>query len=155
MGKCRITIDGRIPRELGLSRSALADAARYFAGRSAARCGVPFREVAVVVQDDEASAEVHFAINGAEGPTDVVTQGYDPMPGDEPGIYGELYVNADQAMRAAPRRRNWSPAKEMLLYVAHGMDHLSGEDDLDPAGYSRMRRRELGWIGDWSAALPG
>lgn len=151
MRKCRITIDGRLPRDLGLSRSALAAAAQYFAERSSARCGTPFREVAIIVQDDAASAEVHVAINGAVGPTDVVTQGYDPMPGDEPGVYGELYVNADQALRVAPKRRNWSPALEMLLYVAHGMDHLSGEDDLEPDGYTRMRRRELGWIKDWSA----
>ncbi|MBR2839203.1 MAG: rRNA maturation RNAse YbeY, partial [Kiritimatiellae bacterium] len=92
------------------------------------------------------SAEAHAAINGAEGPTDVITQRYDPMPGEAPGVYGELYVNVDQALRAAPRRRGWSPAKELLLYVAHGIDHLSGADDLDSAGYRRMRRRELGWL---------
>jgi hypothetical protein len=26
------------------------------------------------------------------------------------------------------------------------MDHLAGEDDLDDAGYRRMRRRELKWL---------
>jgi len=30
--------------------------------------------------------------------------------------------------------------------VAHGMDHLSGADDLTPADYDRMRRRELAWL---------
>ena len=97
----------------------------------------------VVLQDDALSAEVHRAINGAAGATDVVTQRYDPMPGEAPGVYGELYVNVDQALRAAPRRRGWSAAKELLLYVAHGMDHLSGADDLTSAGCARMRRREL------------
>ena len=148
MSECLVTLDGALPRALGITRAELKSAARRFAARSSARIRVPFREVAVVLQDDAASAEVHLAVNGAEGPTDVVTQGYDPMPGDEPGVYGELYVNADQALRAAPRRTDWSPAKELLLYVAHGMDHLSGADDLTPGDYSRMRRRELGWIAD-------
>ena len=143
---CRIVIDGSLPRQLGLTRRELSSAAAFFAAKSAARAHLAFREVTVVLQDDAASAEVHLAINGAEGPTDVITQRYDPMPGEKPGIYGELYVNANRAGAAAPRRTGWSAAKELLLYVAHGMDHLSGEDDLSPRGYAAMRRRELGWI---------
>ena len=81
-----------------------------------------------------------------EGATDVITQRYDAMPGEPAGVYGELYVNVDQALRVAPKRRGWSPAKELLLYVAHGMDHLSGADDLNPRDYDRMRRRELRWL---------
>ena len=144
--KCRVSIDGALPRRIGISRTALKEAAELFAERSSSRAGVPFRAVTVVLQGDAFSAEVHRAINGADGATDVVTQGYDAMPGEEPGVYGELYVNVDQAARAAPRRRGWNAAKELLLYVAHGMDHLSGADDLTPEGYSRMRRRELGWL---------
>ena len=103
--KCKVTIDGALPRALGISRTDLRSAAEFFASRSASRVGVPFRAVAVVLQDDAFSAEVHLAVNGAEGATDVVTQRYDAMPGEEPGVYGELYVNCDQALRAAPRRR--------------------------------------------------
>ena len=146
MPVCAIEIDGVLPRRLGLAKATLARAARAFASWSAARVGVPFRAVTVILQDDAASAEVHRAINGAEGPTDVITQRYDAMPGEAPGVYGELYVNAERACVAAPSRRGWTPAKELLLYVAHGMDHLSGADDLDPAGYDRMRRRELRWL---------
>lgn len=144
--KCKVAINGALPRKLGIARSELRSAAEFFASRSSSRVGVPFRSVAVVLQDDAFSAEVHLAINGSAGPTDVVTQRYDAMPGEDPGIYGELYVNCDQALRAAPRRRGWSAAKELLLYIAHGMDHLSGADDLSPADYARMRRRELAWL---------
>ena len=97
------------------------------------------------------SDTVLAAVNGAAGATDVVTQRYDAMPDEAPGVYGELYVNCDQAVRAAPKRRGWSAAKELLLYVAHGMDHLSGADDLEPADYARMRRRELAWLKAFSA----
>ena len=141
-----MTVDGALPRKLGLSKAKLKAAAEAFAAKSSARIGVAFRAVTIVLQDDAFSAEVHLAINGAEGATDVVTQRYDPMPGEPDGVYGELYVNADRALLAAPKRRGWSPAKELLLYVAHGMDHLSGADDFEPADYSRMRRRELGWL---------
>lgn len=150
---CEIVIDGTLPRALGLTRKSLAASARFFAAKSAARIGVPFRSVAVIVQDDAFSDEVHRAINGAEGPTDVITQRYDPMPGEPEGVYGELYVNADRALLAAPKRRGWSPAKEFLLYVAHGMDHLSGADDLKPRDYDRMRRRELEWIREWGNTI--
>ena len=66
----------------------------------------------------------------------------------EEGIYGEVYVNCDRALAAAPKRRGWSPAKELLLYIAHGIDHLSGADDFSPKDYQAMRRRELSWIKD-------
>ena len=147
---CRILIDGKLPRSLGLAKAELKGAAAFFAERSSARIDVPFRAVTVILQDDAFSAEVHEAINGATGPTDVITQRYDAMPGEAEGIYGELYVNTDQALRVAPKRRGWSPAKELLLYVAHGMDHLSGADDLKPRDYDRMRRRELGWLKELS-----
>ena len=145
---CRIAIDGKLPRNLGLVKAELKAVAEFFAVKSSARIGVPFRAVTIILQDDEFSAEVHEAINGAKGPTDVITQRYDAMPGEAEGVYGELYVNTDQALRVAPSRRGWSPAKELLLYVAHGMDHLSGADDLKPRDHDRMRRRELRWLNE-------
>jgi len=135
-----------LPRSLGLRKAALKAAARKFAAKSSARIALPFRAVTIILQNDDFSSEVHEAINGVTGATDVITQRYDAMPGEEEGVYGELYVNVDQALRAAPRRAGWSVAKELLLYVAHGMDHLSGADDLTPRDYDRMRRRELGWL---------
>ena len=153
--ECRVAVDGGLPRTFGLKKSELKAAAELFAARSSVRIGVPFRAVTVVLQDDAFSAEAHEAINGAKGATDVITQRYDPMPGEAEGVYGELYVNVDQALRVAPKRRGWSPAKELLLYVAHGMDHLSGADDLSPKDYDRMRRRELRWLGDLSAEEQG
>ena len=144
--KSQVSVEGKLPRTVGLAKAQLKAAAEFFAAKSGARIGVPFRAVTVILQDDAFSAEVHEAINGAKGPTDVITQRYDAMPGEREGVYGELYVNVDQALRVAPKRRGWSPAKELLLYVAHGMDHLSGADDLKPRDYDRMRRRELVWL---------
>ena len=148
-----MAVEGALPRSFDLTKATLRTAAEFFAAKSGARIGVPFRGITVILQDDAFSAEVHEAINGAKGPTDVITQRYDAMPGEAEGVYGELYVNVDQALRVAPKRRGWSPVKELLLYVAHGMDHLSGADDLKPRDYDRMRRRELNWLSSLSSQV--
>jgi len=142
----RIEVVGSVPRAFGLLKADVAAAARFFAERSCARVGGTWHEVVVHLVRDAESDELHRAILGVEGATDVITQAYDSMPPEEPGLYGELFVNTDQALRAAPKRKGWSPAKELLLYVAHGMDHLSGADDHAEADYNRMRRRELKWL---------
>lgn len=148
---CEVAVDGFLPRSLGISKNELKDAAKFFGARSGRRIGVAFRSVTVILQRDDSSALAHEAINGVPGPTDVITQRYDAMPGEEDGVYGEIYVNCDQALRAAPRRSGWSPAKELLLYIAHGFDHLSGADDHADEDRMRMRRRELSWLKDWTS----
>ena len=152
MAKCAILSDCSCGGNFGVARRKLKKAAEFFAAKSAARSSLAFREVTVVLQDDEGSDEAHRAIMDVCGATDVITQRYDAMPGEAPGVYGELYVNVERAASAAPSRPGWNAEKELLLYVAHGMDHLSGEDDLDDAGRMRMRRRELKWLREFSEA---
>lgn len=148
---CDLTISGRLPKECGVSRSKLKEAAAFFVSRSSHRCARAFRRVDIILQGDDQSALVHEAINGVAGPTDVVTQPYEPIPGEVPGVYGEIYVNCNRAIIAAPKRRGWSVANELLLYVAHGIDHLSGAEDIEPAERAAMRRRELRWLKDFLA----
>ena len=142
----RIEVMGTVPKAFGLAKAQVMTAALFFAARSRARVGGTWYEVVVHLVRDAESDALHQAIMGVEGATDVITQAYDAVPPEESGLYGELFVNTDQALRAAPRRKGWSPAKELLLYVAHGMDHLSGADDCAEADYNRMRRRELKWL---------
>lgn len=146
MTKCRITVEGVSPCPAGVSKADLRKAAEYFAARSSHRVKTPFREVTVILQNDVSSDEAHRAVMNVTGATDVITQRYDAMPGEEPGVYGELYVNVQRAVSYAASRKKGNAAKELLLYVAHGMDHLSGADDYTDSERRRMRRRELGWI---------
>ncbi len=148
-----IMIEGRLPASFKITRRELKAAAEMFAARSSARVKAVWREVVVHLVDDRRSAEAHVAIMGIDGPTDAITQAYDAIPPEEPGLYGELFINFDQAVRAAPSRRTWSREKELLLYIAHGMDHLSGADDNSPGDYSRMRRRELSWLKSFCALM--
>ncbi len=146
MTKCRIIISGVSPRPAGVSKADLKKAAQYFASKSSARVKTPFREVTIVLQDDASSDEAHRAVMNVCGATDVITQRYDAMPGEKPGVYGELYVNVERAVSYASHVKNANAAKELFLYVAHGMDHLSGADDHTDTERRAMRRRELEWI---------
>ncbi|MBR1871039.1 MAG: rRNA maturation RNase YbeY [Kiritimatiellae bacterium] len=144
----RIVVRGRLPKAFAIPRKAVAEAARMFAEASARRVGAFWHEVTVHLVDDCESAAVHMQAMGIAGATDAITLAYDAFPPVSPGLFGELFINTEQAMREAQRinRRNWTPANELLLYIAHGMDHLSGADDAGEKDYRAMRRRELAWL---------
>lgn len=144
----RIKILGPLPKEFTLTRNELKAAATAFACASQRRLkgAQLWHEVVVHLVSDAASSAYHQAVMGLDGATDVITQAYDAIPPEEPGLFGELIVNTQQALRCARVRASWNPTKELLLYVAHGMDHLSGADDYSPQDYATMRRRELRWL---------
>lgn len=131
-----------IPHARRIQRRFLAAACRWFAGRSAQRIHtiVPWQRIDLIFTDDVSMAEINRAVVNHEGPTDVITQKYDPLPGEPEGLCGEIYINLDETLRHP------DPEREILLYLAHGCDHLSGADDASSAERRTMRRRELGWI---------
>jgi probable rRNA maturation factor len=117
-----------------------------------ARRQPPWRELTVILTDDDGIAPVNRAIMGHDGATDVITQRYEALPGEPPGLVGELVVNVERAWQVGSRgRRGWSPTQELALYLAHGCDHLNDEDDATTAGRRRMRRRELRWLRELGA----
>lgn len=93
--------------------------------------------------NDRAMAVYNEEIVGHTGTTDVITMSYfdDPeglFPGD---IALELIVNPFAALREGTKRPG-GYAREIVLYIVHGMLHAAGEDDLDPVARRRMRKRE-------------
>ena len=91
----QVTVEGKIPRSFGFNRRKLTAAATYFAMRSSMRVGYPFQSVTVILQDDVFSDEVHRGIMNIEGATDVITQRYDPMPGEPDGKLCALCRSAE------------------------------------------------------------
>ncbi len=81
---------------------------------------------------------------GHEGTTDVITFCY--LEGDEPLFAGDiavdLFIGVDCAEREGAKRDNSSYARELILYIVHGLLHSAGENDLDGVSGKRMRRRE-------------
>jgi probable rRNA maturation factor len=76
---------------------------------------------------------------GLPDPTDVIT--FDLAGPGCAGLHGDIAVSAETARRVA-RDLGWQPRHELAYYVVHGLLHLAGEDDLDPAARRRMRTRE-------------
>jgi probable rRNA maturation factor len=121
------------------TRRLLDDAAVRRAVRAAAAVGD--REASwftVVFVTDRELARMHRVWLADARPTDVIT--FD-LGDDLAGPVGELYVSVDRA-RAVARERTTSPARELALYVVHGVLHLCGHDDRRAAARSRMRREE-------------
>jgi rRNA maturation RNase YbeY len=104
----------------------------------------PFGELTVVLTDDVAMPDYKAGCFGVRAQTDVVSQAYAAIPGLGPAT-AELVLNAERAL-AEGRRRAGGPARELALYLAHGLDHLAGHDDDTPARRRAMRRRETAWL---------
>lgn len=90
---------------------------------------------------------------GIRAQTDVVAQSYEAVPGIAPSS-AELVINAERAL-AEGRRRAGGAARELALYLAHGMDHLAGHDDDTPARRRAMRRRETSWLDGCAERVAG
>ncbi len=94
--------------------------------------------------NDRAMAKINEDFVGHEGTTDVITFCY--LEGDEPLFDGDiaidLFICTDVAEREGEKRKNSTYARELTLYIVHGLLHSAGEDDLDAVSRKRMRRRE-------------
>ncbi len=108
----------------------------------------PWGEVTLLLVGNRTSAGTHRTVFDRHGPTDVITMRYAPMPGLGTETSGELIVNIERAVEEGRKRapRGWTPAHELALYIAHGLDHLTGADDADDTSRRRMRARELRWV---------
>jgi probable rRNA maturation factor len=88
----------------------------------------------IVLVNDATIAKLNAQYHAASGPTDVLS--FDYGEGQ-----GELIISVECAIRQASRFRT-TPARELVLYVVHGILHLHGYDDQTPNGRRRMRRAE-------------
>lgn len=141
-----LRLHGRLTPPLAKARLQAAAEACVRAAQRWSRPSAPWREVTIHLVHDALSAEVNGAILGHEGPTDVITQRYEPFPGEPEGLIGELYVNLDEAARASARLHTTTFEEETVLYIAHGCDHLTDADDATPPERAAMRRRDLRWM---------
>jgi len=89
-------------------------------------------------------ARVNQAFLQHEGPTDVITFDYRDGGPDAP-LQGELFICPAVAVTQAREfGTEWRP--ELVRYVIHGMLHLLGHDDREPAARRTMKRAEGAWL---------
>lgn len=118
-------------------------------------------DLSVAVVDDATMADLHVQYKNVPGTTDVLTFDLRAVDlravdlgetdaaalastlgatFDEP-LEAELILCIDEAARQAAARGHEVRA-ELLLYAVHGLLHLAGHDDHDPAAAARMHQRE-------------
>ena len=85
-------------------------------------------EIDVILVSDKRIAQLHRRFMSESGPTDVITF-----------QHGEIVISTDTAKRQA-RRFGTTVARELQLYIVHGLLHLHGFDDKTAAGAAEMKR---------------
>ncbi len=123
---------------------------------SAQRNGAPdYESVSLIITGDALISRIHEQSMAIKETTDVITLAYATAPGTS--ATAEIFVNAQLAVRYGADRSSldliddeahalWSSAHELALYIAHGFDHLAGNDDMSASGFQSMRKREIDWV---------
>ena len=126
-------------------------AIRELTERMLRRMGVESAEISVVFVDDPTIAELNQRFLNHDGPTDIITFPISST-GDE-RLEGELVISAPWAAKVAAENGD-DLADELALYVAHGVLHLLGYDDLTPNDSEVMKRQERSLLESLGAKLP-
>ncbi|CAN5387208.1 hypothetical protein BH20VER3_BH20VER3_13760 [soil metagenome] len=87
-------------------------------------------EVNVLLVSDRRIAKLHRRFMRIPGPTDVITF-----------QHGEIFISLETAARQAEAERT-SVEHELKLYLVHGLLHLQGLGDEDPANRRRMHKMQ-------------
>jgi probable rRNA maturation factor len=87
---------------------------------------VQLPEISILIVSDSRMASLHRQFMNESGATDVITF-----------QHGEIFIGAETARRNARRFGN-ALARELRLYVVHGLLHLHGFDDRDKASARKM-----------------
>jgi len=89
---------------------------------------VSLPEIEITLVDDSDIARVHGDFLDDPTPTDVITF-----------HHGEILVSTDTAARQG-QEHGQDIARETALYIVHGLMHLGGWDDHEPAEAAQMAR---------------
>ena len=84
-------------------------------------------QISVLIVSDLKIASLHRQFMNESGSTDVITF-----------QHGEIFISAETARRNARRFGN-TVARELCLYVVHGLLHLHAFDDRDKASARKMQ----------------
>ncbi len=104
------------------------------------RCeGATVADVDIAVVDKKEMAAMNRKYLQHIGPTDVLS--FDLSDNLTLGIVAQLVVCGDVAVTEA-KARGHSPARELMLYVVHGLLHMMGYEDSSVRGAAKMHARE-------------
>ena len=101
-------------------------------------------ELTLILTDDDGITPINQAAFGKAGATDVISFAYPPRQRGCVAFMGEVVVNAERAWTLGPRHNGAD--RELALYIAHGIQHLTGASDHTAILRARMRRKERAWL---------
>jgi probable rRNA maturation factor len=101
------------------------------------------KPLTIVLVTDRAIARLNERFHRVAGPTDVLTFDY--------GDQAEVIISVERAVAHAKAYRT-TPARELALYVAHGILHLRGYSDATPRQRAKMRAAERRLLARLSAS---
>jgi probable rRNA maturation factor len=125
----RISVANR-QRKIAVDRAeleAFAGRALPLCARARGACLTNLSVIEVVLISDRRMSELHRRFMQVSGPTDVITF-----------QHGEICISVETARRQA-KAFGTSVEHELRLYLVHGLLHLHGLDDHEPAGRKRMQ----------------
>jgi probable rRNA maturation factor len=97
-------------------------------------------DLSVSLVEDREIIALNDRYFGRKGPTDVISFPMEEEARDG-ALLGDVVVCVPQAVRAAAERR--LPVEEELsLYLIHGILHLLGQQDNDPAEREQMKKKQ-------------
>ncbi len=121
------------------------DEIREFVLRTLRILGVPSADLSIVIVTDRKIHDLNKRYLAHDYPTDVITFDLKESGRSSRGrvgpLDGEIIVSATTALRMS-KDLGVAPWAELLLYVVHGILHLSGFDDRTPAARRQMRKKE-------------
>ena len=91
-------------------------------------------QLSIVLVNDSTITKLNAQYHATPAATDILS--FDYGKGQ-----GELIISVEHAIGQAKRFRS-TPARELVLYVIHGILHLHGYDDTTPRRRVRMRNAE-------------
>ena len=108
-------------------------------------------ELAICIVHAPEMAKINETFLQHSGSTDVITFDYSDNPSSV--LHGEIFICIDDALvQAREFRTSWQ--SEITRYVIHGILHLLGFDDLNPAARRKMKREENRLLKKVSSLFP-
>jgi len=101
--------------------------------------GIDNAELSILFVNDSQMKELNYKYRGKDTPTDVLAF---PMQARQyPQLLGDVVISIETAKREA-KMRGYGLDRELALYLAHGILHLLGYDDIRKSDRKLMSNKE-------------
>ena len=100
-------------------------------------------EISIIIVDNNKIKKLHKKYFNKNTITDVITFSYSPIPGENK-FSADIVINIDLVYKEGLIRNNID--YELAFYIAHGIDHLNGNNDNYYLKRKKMQTREKKWL---------